>query len=112
MLDILNTADVCVNPDKPTDMNNLSTMNKIMEYMALRKPIVQYDLKEGRFSAQKASLYADKTSTSDFAEKIMYLLDNENVRNEMAEFGYNRVLNELSWEYESRKLLEFYDKVL
>src|SRR5450759_3463505 len=58
MIAVLNSADVCVNPDSPTEMNNLSTMNKIMEYMALRKPVVQYDLKEGRFSAQEASLYA------------------------------------------------------
>jgi len=111
MIDILNTADVCVNPDKPTEMNNLSTMNKIMEYMALKKAIVQYDLKEGRFSAQKASLYANNTDTKDFAEKIMYLLDNESIRLEMGEYWYNRVLNELSWEYESKKLIQFYEKV-
>jgi len=112
LIDILNTADVCVNPDKPTEMNNLSTMNKIMEYMALKKPIVQYDLKEGRFSAQKASLYAKNTSTEDFAEKIIYLLDNESIRKEMGEYGYNRVLDELSWEYESKKLVDFYKMVL
>jgi glycosyltransferase involved in cell wall biosynthesis len=112
MIGILNTADVCVNPDKPTEMNNLSTMNKIMEYMALGKPIVQYDLKEGRYSAKKASLYAENTSTSDFAEKIMYLLDNEFDRLKMGQFGYNRVLNELSWDYESPKLIGLYDKIL
>ena len=111
LIDILNTADICVNPDKPTEMNNLSTMNKIMEYMALKKPIVQYDLREGRFSAQKASLYATNGSIQDFAEKIIYLLDNESIRKEMGEFGYNRVLNELSWEYESQKLVEFYKMV-
>jgi len=111
LVDILNTADVCVNPDKPTEMNNLSTMNKIMEYMALKKPIVQYDLKEGRFSAQKASLYAENTSTTDFAEKIIYLLDNESISKEMGEYGYNRVLNELSWEFESKKLVDFYRSV-
>ena len=111
LLDILNTADICVNPDKPTEMNNLSTMNKIMEYMALKKPIVQYDLKEGRFSAQKASLYAENISTIDFAEKIIYLLDNESIRIEMGEYGYSRVLNELSWEYESKKLFNFYKMI-
>lgn len=109
---ILNTADVCVNPDKPTEMNNLSTMNKIMEYMALKKAIVQFDLKEGRFSAQRASLYAANDSTDDFAEKIIYLLDNEKIRNEMGEYGYNRVLTELSWEYESKKLVDVYKKIL
>lgn len=111
MVNILNTADVCVNPDKPTEMNNLSTMNKIMEYMSLKKPIVQYDLKEGKISAQKASLYAVNTSPEDFAEKIIWLLDNVSARNEMGEFGYNRVINELSWEYESKILIDFYKRI-
>jgi len=112
LLAVLNTADLCVNPDKPTEMNNLSTMNKIMEYMALKKPIVQYDLKEGRFSAQQASLYAEAGNTVDFAEKIMFLADNPQKRLEMAEFGYQRVLKELSWEYEEKKLIRFYQKIL
>lgn len=112
MVDVLNTADVCVNPDRPTEMNNLSTMNKIMEYMALKKPIVQYDLKEGRFSAQDASLYASNTSTSDFARKIIWLLDNETERNRMGTLGYVRVVNELSWDFESKKLVSFYRNVL
>ncbi len=112
MVTILNTADICVNPDKPTEMNNLSTMNKIMEYMSLKKPIVQYDLKEGRISAQMASLYAINTSPENFAEKIIWLLDNPSNRNTMGEFGYNRVINQLSWEFESKKLLELYRKVL
>ena len=112
LLDILNTADVCVNPDKPTEMNNLSTMNKIMEYMALKKPIVQYDLKEGRFSAGKASLYAKNTSTQDFANKIIKLIDDEKSRKEMGECGYQRVKNELSWDFERKKLIEFYNKLV
>jgi glycosyltransferase involved in cell wall biosynthesis len=112
LVDVLNTADVCVNPDRPTVMNNLSTMNKIMEYMALKKAIVQYDLKEGRVSAQGASLYANNTDTADFAEKITWLLDHEAARKDMGEFGYQRIINELSWNYEKVKLTEFYKKVL
>ena len=111
MLDVLNTADVCVNPDKPTAMNDLSTMNKIMEYMALKKPIVQYTLKEGKFSAQEASLYAKNTDPIDFANKIIELLDNPTLRTTMGEFGYKRVKKELSWEFESKKLVSFYSKV-
>ena len=112
LIDVLNTADVCVNPDKPTEMNNLSTMNKIMEYMALQKPIVQYDLKEGKFSAQEASLYAFPDNTIDFAEKIIWLLNNPEERKRMGMYGYNRVLTTLSWEYESVKLVDFYKRVL
>ncbi|HEY4109084.1 glycosyltransferase family 4 protein [Puia sp.] len=111
MVDILSTADVCVNPDRPTEMNNLSTMNKIMEYMALKKPIVQYDLKEGRFSAEQASLYASNTSTEDFADKIIWLLDHPEDRIRKGEYGYYKVVNELSWDYESRKLVGLFNKV-
>lgn len=109
LVDILNSADICVNPDKPTEMNNLSTMNKIMEYMALKKPIIQFDLKEGKFSAKEASLYAQ--DVPDFANKIEHLLDNESLRKEMGEFGYKRVINELSWEFESEKLISFYQNL-
>jgi glycosyltransferase involved in cell wall biosynthesis len=109
LVGVLNTADICVNPDKPTEMNNLSTMNKIMEYMALKKPIVQYDLKEGRFSAEEASLYAN--DIQDFANKIVYLINNEEIRVNMGEYGYKRVLEELSWDHESNKLINFYIKI-
>ena len=112
MVDVLNTADICVNPDKPTVMNNLSTMNKIMEYMALKKPIVQFDLKEGRVSAQAASLYAINDDTKDFADKMMWLLDNEAERKKMGDFGYDRIINELSWNHEKDKLLSVYQRVL
>ena len=80
--------------------------------MALKKPVVQFDLKEGRFSAQKASLYAKNTDIQDFASKIIYLLDNEQKRKEMGEFGYQRIINELSWDLESKKLISFYRKIL
>jgi glycosyltransferase involved in cell wall biosynthesis len=111
LLGVLNTSDICVNPDKPTEMNNLSTMNKIMEYMALKKPIVQFDMKEGRFSAQKASLYAENSDVRDFADKIEFLLEHESIRKEMGEFGYNRIIKQLSWSHESRKLIDFYSLV-
>jgi glycosyltransferase involved in cell wall biosynthesis len=111
LTDILNTCDICVNPDKPTEMNNLSTMNKIMEYMALRKPIVQFDLKEGRISAGDASLYANHDDIQDFGNKIMLLCDNKEMREKMGQFGYERIVNELSWEFESKKLIAFYQRV-
>ena len=111
MLEVLNTADICVNPDKPTAMNDLSTMNKIMEYMALKKPIVQYTLKEGKYSAQDASLYAINTDPKDFGDKIIKLLDDEALRIKMGDYGYNRVLDELSWGHENKNLISIYNKV-
>jgi glycosyltransferase involved in cell wall biosynthesis len=109
LLAMLNTADVCVNPDIANDMNDKSTMNKIMEYMALGKPIVQFDLTEGRFSAQGASLYAAKNDPRDLASKMVELLDDPERRARMGELGRRRVENELEWRYEEPKLLAAYD---
>ncbi|HBM5401544.1 TPA: glycosyltransferase family 4 protein [Enterococcus faecium] len=111
LLDYLNTADVCVNSDTYNSMNDKSTMNKILEYMALAKPIVQFELTEGHYSAQEASLYAEQNNAKDMADKIIYLLENPDVRKKMGEFGRNRVINELSWEHTSEALLEGYEKL-
>jgi glycosyltransferase involved in cell wall biosynthesis len=109
MLALLNTADVCVNPDVANAMNDISTMNKIMEYMALGKPIVQFDLVEGRFSAQEASLYAKRNDPADFAGKIIELIGNPGKRQAMGAFGRRRVESELEWRYEAPKLLAAYE---
>jgi glycosyltransferase involved in cell wall biosynthesis len=113
LLEVLSTADVCVNPDRPSEMNDMSTMIKIMEYMALGKPIVQFDSKEGRFSAQEASLYADQhKGVADFAAKIMWLLDRPEESKKMGEFGRKRIDEQLAWEYSVPELLAAYRKAL
>jgi glycosyltransferase involved in cell wall biosynthesis len=111
LFEILSTADVCVNPDRPCLMNDISTMIKIMEYMALGKPIVQFDSKEGRFSANEASLYANKEdSVNDFASKILWLLEKPEERRRMGEFGRKRVEEELAWKYSVQNLLAAYQR--
>jgi glycosyltransferase involved in cell wall biosynthesis len=111
LIEILSTADVCVNPDKPCEMNNISTMIKIMEYMALGKPIVQFDLKEGRFSAGEASLYASTYDMiNDFADKILWLIDHPQERKNRGEIGRQRVERELAWEFYVNDLLAAYER--
>ena len=111
LLEILSTADVCVNPDRPCPMNSMSTMIKIMEYMALGKPIVQFEGVEGRFSAQEASLYCNEIDhTTDFANKILWLLDHPEERERMGRFGLRRIEKELAWEYSVEKLLAAYER--
>lgn len=111
LFEILSTADVCVNPDKPCHMNDISTMIKIMEYMALSKPIVQFDLKEGKVSARDASLYADTNNqVADFANKILWLLDHPEERRRMGEFGRMRVEKELAWDHSVPPLLAAYER--
>ena len=91
-------------------MNDKSTMNKILEYMALGKPIVQFDLTEGRYSAQEASLYAEPNNAIDMADKIIQLLEDAPLRQRMSAYGRQRIINELSWEHTSKALLEGYDR--
>jgi glycosyltransferase involved in cell wall biosynthesis len=111
LLEMLNTADVCVNPDEFNVMNDKSTMNKIMEYMALGKPIVQFDLTEGRFSAQQASLYARRNDAADLADKILDLLGDETKCRLMGEAGRRRVIDHLAWPHEAPNLLRAYESL-
>ena len=111
LLEVLNTADICINPDEVNPMNDKSTMNKIMEYMALGKPIVQFDVTEGRFSAGPASLYAKANDAKDMADAVVYLLERPELREEMGRQGRLRVEKELAWQYEAPKLLAAYNAV-
>lgn len=108
LLRYLSTADVCVNPDRVNEMNDKSTMNKIMEYMAIGKPIVQFEMKEGRYSAQESSLYAKPNDAADFADKILKLLDDEAARERMGQFGRNRMEQQLDWRFSKAALVRAY----
>ena len=92
-------------------MNDKSTMHKIMEYMTLGKPIVQFDLTEGRFSAGEASLYVQNADTAEFGDKILELLEDPARREAMGAFGQSRINGELAWHHASTKLLAAYEKV-
>lgn len=107
-LSVLNTADLCVNSDRACAMNDKSTMNKILEYMALGKPIVQFEMTEGRRSAGAASLYARPDNAADFALKIDTLLGDPELRRDMGALGRERVLAGFSWGHSAPALLRAY----
>ena len=111
-LSVLNTADICVNADRCCAMNDKSTMNKVLEYMALGKPIVQFDLTEGRRSAGGASLYARPDNVADFAMKIDTLLGDPDLRREMGVIGRERIIRQFSWAHSAPVLLRAYAKAL
>jgi glycosyltransferase involved in cell wall biosynthesis len=108
----LSTADVCVAPDPKNPMNDKSTMNKILEYMAYARPVVLFDLTEGRRSAADAALYARPNDPVDFAEQILKLLDSESLRNQLGEIGRKRIEELLNWEIEKKSLLRAYEAAL
>jgi glycosyltransferase involved in cell wall biosynthesis len=111
LFEMLSTAEVCVNPDRVNEMNDKSTMNKIREYMALAKPIVQFDVTEGRVSAGEASLYARPNDPIDFASKIEVLLNDPERRERMGQLGRRRVEERLSWAHQAPVLIEAYRRV-
>ena len=110
--EIMSTADVCVNPDRANEMNDKSTMNKILEYMALGKPIVQFDLTEGRFSAAESSVYARPNDTVDFARKLCELLDDPERRATMGAIGRGRIEAGLAWHHQIPPLLQAYETAM
>jgi glycosyltransferase involved in cell wall biosynthesis len=112
LFEVLSTMDLGVNPDRVNAMNDKSTMNKIMEYMSLGKPMVQFDLTEGRYSAQEASLYAEANNPVDMAEKIVALVDDPAARERMGAYGRERVVNELNWQHQITPLLAAYRQAL
>ncbi|MFO1393260.1 MAG: glycosyltransferase family 4 protein [Steroidobacteraceae bacterium] len=104
----LSTVHVCVHPDPLNPLNDRSTMNKMMEYMAFGKPTVSFDLREARFSAQGAATYAQPNDELDFARKVCALLDDPIERERMGRVGQERVARYLAWEYSVPELLRSY----
>lgn len=109
---VLATADVCVSPDEANPMNDISTMNKVMEYMALGRPIIQFDLREGRVSAGEAAIYATNNDVSSLAEGIIRIIDDSEMGARMGEIGRQRLVTKLSWELQVPKLLAAYERAL
>lgn len=108
LIERISSCDVCVDPDPLNPLNDKSTMNKILEYMALERPIVQYDLVEGRRSAAGASLYAEPNNIADFATQIETLLSKPEESAQMGRIGLQRMVDELEWKHQVPKLLKAY----
>lgn len=109
LLRYLSTADVCLSPDPLNPLNDVSTMNKVMEYMAMARPIVSFDLREAKVSAGEAAVYAPPNDESEFAKLIAVLLDDPAERGRMGEIGRARVAGPLSWENSRKSLLAAYE---
>jgi glycosyltransferase involved in cell wall biosynthesis len=106
----LSTADVCLSPDPKNPLNDLSTMNKVVEYMAMGRPVVSFDLKEARVSAGDAAVYATANDEAQFAKRIDELLRDDELRESMGRRGRQRVETFLSWDNSRRTLIDFYER--
>jgi glycosyltransferase involved in cell wall biosynthesis len=109
---ILSTADVCLAPDPPSPLNDVSTMIKIPEYLAMGRPVVSYDLHESRVSAGSSALYAKDSDPQDFARCVAELLGDPARREQMGREGLRRVRSELSWQHSAPVLVEAYEHAL
>ena len=108
----LAAADICVDPDPSSPLNDVSTWIKVMEYMAAAKPIVTFDLKETRFSARHAAIYVKPNNETEFAEAIAQLMDQPELRKQMETYGRRRVEDELQWAKVGNNLLTAYETLL
>ena len=109
---IMSTADVGLSPDPKNPLNDVSTMNKTMEYMAFELPVVAFDLRETRVSAASAAVYVTPNDVREYAKAIVDLADDEAARAQLAKVGRTRVEDELAWEYQKRAYLGVYERLI
>jgi glycosyltransferase involved in cell wall biosynthesis len=108
---VLSTADVGLSPDPKNPLNDVSTMNKTMEYMAFGLPVVAFDLKETRVSAGEAGVYAEPNEVDSFAKAIVELVDDPARRDEMGRLGRRRVEQELAWTHQEGGYVAVFDEL-
>ncbi len=109
---ILSTADVGISPDPKNSLNDVSTMNKTMEYMAFGVPVVAFDLRETRVSAGDAAVYARPNEVDELARLVVELVDDEVQRVTMGAAGRSRVEHELAWNHQAPRYVGVYDELL
>jgi glycosyltransferase involved in cell wall biosynthesis len=108
VLSTLGAADICVQPDPPTLFNQHLTMNKLMEYMALGKAVVAFDMPETRISGGDAVIYVKPDGPGALADAIIALADDEPRRLEMGRQARLRVEQTLAWEHQAHNLRSVY----
>jgi glycosyltransferase involved in cell wall biosynthesis len=108
---ILSTADVGLSPDPKNPLNDVSTMNKTMEYMAFELPVVAFDLRETRVSAGDAAVYVKPNDIHDYAAAIVELMDDDSRRTLLGKLGRARVEQELAWCHQERVYLGVYERL-
>lgn len=111
-IETVSTFDIGVCPDPKNPYNDKCTMNKILEYMALGIPVVQFDLTEGRRSAGEAAIYAQPNEPDSLAEGILALAKDSELRERMGQIGIQRMRSQFSWEYSAIELLAAYRETL
>ena len=107
----ISSMDICIAPEPSDPYNDRSTAAKVMEYMALGKPVVAFDLPEHRYTAQDAAVYAHPNDEADMARKIAWLMDDPQRRLIMGQTGRHRIESELAWEHQAEYLLQVYESL-
>ena len=108
---MLSTADLGLSPDPLNPLNDVSTMNKTMEYMAFEVPVVAFDLKETRVSAGDAAVYVEPNDVAAYARAIGELLDDPDRRRRMGNEGRQRVVDVLAWRHQAPRYVDAYERV-
>lgn len=110
---VVGNADVCLAPDPPGPLNDVSSMVKVVEYMAAGRAIAAYPLPETRETAGSGAAYAADANPKALAAVVDALLDDPDRRARMGSEGRRRMeLRGLTWEHQERSLMAAYEQAL
>jgi glycosyltransferase involved in cell wall biosynthesis len=109
---VLSTANVGLSPDPKNPLNDVSTMNKTLEYMAFGMPVLAFDLKETRVSANGAGSYVPSGDVAAYARAMVELLDDDDKRQDMGREGRLRIEKELGWPHQRDAYVGVYDRLV
>jgi glycosyltransferase involved in cell wall biosynthesis len=112
VFDVMSTADLGLSPDPRNPLNDLSTMNKTLEYMAFGLPVVAFDLKETRVSAADAAVYVPDGDLASYARAIVDLLDAPERRAIMSRTGLTRIQQALAWSHQRSAYVSVFDNLV
>lgn len=112
LINVMKNVHFCVQPDPFNPLNNVSTMNKLMEYMAMKKTFVSYDLVESRFSGLDSGLFSKVNEPKSYAKDIVRLCRNPNLRERLSNSGYKRIVDLLQWPKQAENLIIAYQSII
>jgi len=106
-------SDICISPIKKNDQHDIGVANKVFQYMLFGKPVVVSDSLSQKLltETENCGLVFRHNSTEDFANKVLELFKNPELRQQLGANGKSAVLTKYNLSVYSEVLINHYKKI-